>query len=75
VVQDDGLGIPLSDQGHIFDRFYRVAHPDHEIQGTGLGLAITKDIVDLHGGTIQLASTLGIGSTFTVSLPRRPVEA
>lgn len=75
VVQDDGLGIPLSDQGHIFDRFYRVAHPDHEIQGTGLGLAITKDIVDLHGGTIQLASTLGVGSTFTVSLPRRPVEA
>jgi PAS domain S-box-containing protein len=75
VVQDDGLGIPLSDQGQIFDRFYRVAHPDHEIQGTGLGLAITKDIVDMHGGTIQLASTLGIGSTFTVSLPRRPVEA
>lgn len=75
VVQDDGIGIPLSDQSHIFDRFYRVAHPDHEIQGTGLGLAITKDIVDMHGGAIQLASTLGIGSTFTVSLPRRRVEA
>ena len=74
-VKDNGLGIPLADQEQIFDRFYRVLHPGREIRGTGLGLAITKDIVELHGGTIQVKSALGDGAVFGVRLPRRTVEA
>jgi signal transduction histidine kinase len=75
MVQDTGLGIPLNEHGQIFERFHRVRHSGREIPGTGLGLAITKEIVALHGGTIRLDSAPGKGSTFTVSLPRRPVEA
>jgi two-component system, OmpR family, phosphate regulon sensor histidine kinase PhoR len=70
-VADQGLGIPLDDQERIFERFYRVEKGrSRESGGTGLGLAIVKHMVEQHAGRITLESTLGIGSTFTVFLPR-----
>jgi signal transduction histidine kinase len=69
-VVDTGQGIPAEDIPHLFERFYRVDKSRSRIQGrNGLGLAICKAIVDAHGGTIQVASQTGVGSTFTVRLP------
>jgi signal transduction histidine kinase/transcriptional regulator with GAF, ATPase, and Fis domain len=69
-VIDTGLGIPTTDQPHIFEKFYRV-RGEHvaDIKGTGLGLAITKGIIEKHNGRIWLESVFGEGSTFTVALP------
>jgi PAS domain S-box-containing protein len=70
-VADTGLGIPEEDLDHIFDRFYRVKNEKTRyINGTGLGLAIVKSIVDSHHGTIQVDSTEGKGTCFTVRLPK-----
>jgi two-component system, OmpR family, phosphate regulon sensor histidine kinase PhoR len=68
-VADDGPGIPLEDQTHIFEKFYRASNVDKDIQGTGLGLAIVKTIVDNHHGRIWVESKSGEGSVFTVVLP------
>lgn len=70
-VADQGIGIPLADQEHIFDRFYTVdkAH-SQKMGGSGLGLSIVKTIVEKHFGTISLESELGKGSTFTIRLPK-----
>jgi signal transduction histidine kinase len=71
-VRDNGIGIPLTDQPHIFDRFYRVSRDrSRKSGGAGLGLAIAQWIVSRHGGTIAVASTPGTGSTFRVTLPVR----
>lgn len=67
-VSDTGIGIALEHQSHIFDRFYRV-DPSHTIPGSGLGLAIVREIVEAHGGEMDLESAPGKGSTFTVMLP------
>jgi PAS domain S-box-containing protein len=67
-VCDRGIGIPLEDQPHIFEPFHRGANVD-AIRGTGMGLAIVKKAVDLHGGEISLESEVGVGTTFTVTLP------
>ncbi|MBW3584321.1 MAG: sensor histidine kinase [Cyanobacteria bacterium 0813] len=67
-VQDAGIGIPVADQGRLFDSFYRAKNVGR-IPGTGLGLSIVKKCVDLHGGEITLISEEGVGSTFTVTLP------
>ncbi|GAA4756655.1 hypothetical protein GCM10023350_47840 [Nocardioides endophyticus] len=66
---DDGIGISAADQAHVFEDFYRSADPaaTHR-SGTGLGLAIVQRVVDRHGGSIELESTLGSGSTFRVRL-------
>jgi signal transduction histidine kinase len=70
-VQDGGIGISPDDRHHIFDRFYRVDKSRARTQGgSGLGLAIVKKIVDDHGGTISVKSDMGVGSTFSLSLPR-----
>lgn len=71
-VSDDGVGIPLSDQPHIFERFYRV-HKDRsrDAGGTGLGLSIVKHTVQAHGGTVTVHSSPGAGATFVMSLPIR----
>ena len=70
-VADQGLGIPLEDQEHIFDRFYTVdkAH-SQKMGGSGLGLSIVKTIIEKHFGTVELKSELGKGSTFIVTLPK-----
>ena len=71
-VADTGQGIPPGDVPHIFERFYRVDKSRSRVQGrNGLGLAISKAIVDAHGGTIEVSSQPGVGSTFTVKLPLR----
>jgi two-component system phosphate regulon sensor histidine kinase PhoR len=70
-VKDNGPGIPLSDQPHIFERFYRV-HKDRsrDAGGTGLGLSIVKHAAQSHGGNVELESSPGQGATFIVRLPR-----
>ena len=70
-VKDNGPGIPLSDQPHIFERFYRV-HKDRsrDAGGTGLGLSIVKHTAQSHGGNVELASSPGEGATFIIRLPR-----
>ena len=69
-VIDTGRGIPASALPHIFERFYRQTDPrDSRVTGFGLGLAISKWIVDAHGGSIDVESQEGHGSTFTVRLP------
>jgi PAS domain S-box-containing protein len=68
-VRDTGIGIPEHELPRLFEKFYRVNQPGKEIRGTGLGLAIAKQIVELHGGTITVASAPNIGSTFAVTLP------
>ena len=69
-IEDSGSGIPASDIPRIFERFYRVDKArSREVGGTGLGLAIVKHIIELHGGTLNVKSIEGEGSTFSFSLP------
>jgi signal transduction histidine kinase len=69
-VADTGMGISDDELAHIFTRFYRASNAmSGAVPGTGLGLAITQDIVDRHGGSIDVASQLGQGTTVTVKLP------
>jgi len=71
-VEDTGVGIPPEEQALIFERFYRVDQSRARHRGgSGLGLSIAGHIVQLHGGHIQVESTPGAGSTFTVWLPDR----
>lgn len=75
-VADTGLGISEADQERLFSRFFRAYDAEtRQIQGSGLGLAIVKGIVTVHGGTVTVDSTLGVGSTFGVDLPRRVPSA
>ncbi|HEY4423558.1 MAG TPA: heavy metal sensor histidine kinase [Pyrinomonadaceae bacterium] len=70
VVRDTGIGIPAEAQSRVFDRFYRVDKARaRTMGGAGLGLSIAQWIVEVHGGSINLASTPGHGSTFTIVLP------
>jgi len=67
-ISDNGPGIPLEDQPHIFDKFYRGSNLSQNIPGTGLGLSIVKSVVEKHHGRIWLDSSPA-GTTFTVLLP------
>jgi signal transduction histidine kinase/AraC-like DNA-binding protein len=72
-IQDSGIGIDAARLPYIFDRFYQVEeHNNHE--GTGIGLALVKELVDLLGGTIEVVSQKGKGTTFTLVLPFEPLE-
>ena len=75
-VADTGLGISDADQRRLFERFYRTeSAQEAAIPGVGLGLSISKAIVEGHGGTIQVASEEGRGTTFTIELPLVAAEA
>jgi PAS domain S-box-containing protein len=67
-IQDWGIGIPEHEQEQLFESFYRGQNVGN-IPGTGLGLCIVKKFVDLHNGKINLKSEVGVGTTFTVTLP------
>jgi two-component system phosphate regulon sensor histidine kinase PhoR len=70
VVQDHGVGISGKHLPRLFERFYRVDKArSRQLGGTGLGLAIVKHIVQAHGGSVSVESTMGEGSTFTLHLP------
>lgn len=69
-VSDTGMGMSEKDQAEVFTKFFRTGNVRNtSIPGVGLGLSISKAIVEAHGGTIQLQSTLGHGTTFTVRVP------
>jgi signal transduction histidine kinase/CheY-like chemotaxis protein/HAMP domain-containing protein len=72
-ISDTGRGMSAEDARRIFDRFHRGAADERKSPGTGLGLAIVKSLVDLHGGSIDVASQLKRGTTFTVRLPAVPL--
>jgi PAS domain S-box-containing protein len=75
-VSDSGMGIADDEQADLFSRFYRTkAARTGAVPGTGLGLSIVKSIVVAHGGAVAFTSTLGVGTTFVVTLPRAPVAA
>jgi PAS domain S-box-containing protein len=70
-VRDTGVGVPPEELPHLFERFHRirdVAARSHE--GSGIGLALVDELARLHGGTVAVESELGVGTTFTVRLPR-----
>jgi len=69
VIQDTGIGISNEDLPHVFERFYR-CEPSRSLAGTGLGLSLALAIAKAHGGNINVGSTLGKGSTFTITLPK-----
>lgn len=69
-VTDHGIGISRTEQKHIFDRFHRVgSRLTHDVKGSGLGLALVQHIAAAHGGRVDVRSSLGQGSTFTLYLP------
>jgi signal transduction histidine kinase len=69
-VADAGIGIPPAEQGHIFEKFYRVNDPEHaSIPGTGLGLTLVAHVVAAHHGDIRVQSEVGRGTTFSIVLP------
>ena len=68
-VEDHGVGIPKSDQGRVFERFYKADKARRRGGGTGLGLAIARHVVEAHGGRIRVESEEGRGSTFSFALP------
>lgn len=71
LVRDNGIGISAEQLPHIFNRFYQnTATAPSEQQGTGIGLALVKALVEMHGGTIQVKSTIKKGTTFTILLPK-----
>jgi two-component system phosphate regulon sensor histidine kinase PhoR len=70
-VADTGIGIPEDELAHIFDQYFRASSArDAGIPGTGLGMGISREIVAEHGGTLELTSALGHGTTVTIRLPR-----
>jgi two-component system phosphate regulon sensor histidine kinase PhoR len=70
-IADTGFGIPAEDLPRVFERFYRVEKSrDRSAGGTGLGLAIARHAIESQGGAIGVASAIGVGSTFTITLPQ-----
>lgn len=67
-IRDEGIGIPASEQSHLFEAFHRATNVGN-ISGTGLGMTIVKNAVELHGGSISFESEVCVGTTFTVCLP------
>jgi signal transduction histidine kinase len=70
-VSDTGVGISPEDQEAVFEEFRQVGTAAKTAEGTGLGLALSRKFVELHGGRIRVQSQVGIGSTFTFTIPVR----
>jgi len=68
-VTDTGVGIAPEDQEAVFEEFRQVGTADKKVEGTGLGLALSRKFIELHGGRIWVKSAVGVGSTFTFTLP------
>ncbi|MEH1947998.1 MAG: ATP-binding protein [Nostoc sp.] len=69
-VQDTGIGIPAAEIPHLFERFHRVKGAQgRTFEGSGIGLSLVQELVQMHGGTVDVTSLLGVGSCFTVSIP------
>ena len=68
---DTGIGIAREDQAAVFEEFRQVGTADKKAEGTGLGLALSRKFIEVHGGRIWVKSTVGVGSTFTFTLPLR----
>ncbi len=73
-VTDTGVGIAPEDQEAVFEEFRQVGAAEKKAEGTGLGLALSRKFIELHGGRIGVKSQVGVGSTFTFSLPVRRGE-
>jgi len=73
-VSDTGIGIAPEDQEKVFEEFRQVGTAAKKVEGTGLGLTLCRKFVELHGGRIWVKSELGVGSTFTFTLPVNPGE-
>ncbi len=75
-VNDTGMGIPVEEQGRLFQRFFRSSlATEHAIQGTGLGLHIVRSIAEAHNGRVDFESTPGVGTTFTFIVPLMDARA
>ncbi|MDX2099506.1 MAG: ATP-binding protein [Leptolyngbyaceae cyanobacterium bins.59] len=73
-VEDTGIGISQQQRSQLFQKFQQLdSSYDRRYEGTGLGLALTKQLVELHGGCIEVESTVGVGSIFTVKVPPKPL--
>ncbi len=71
VVRDTGVGIPDDQRDRVFERFRRIERASARThEGTGIGLALVQELVKLHGGSVGVQSAVGVGSTFTVTIPR-----
>ena len=68
-VSDNGGGMSNVVAERLFERYYRGTNTESKTEGTGLGLAIAKNIVELHGGTISVHSTPGVGTSFLIRFP------
>jgi signal transduction histidine kinase len=75
-ITDRGIGVPKGEQKKIFEKFYRAENSlVHETKGSGLGLALVRHIMQAHGGSVEVESVPGQGSTFTLRLPLQPRTA
>jgi signal transduction histidine kinase len=73
-VSDTGVGIAPEDQEAVFEEFRQVGTADKKVEGTGLGLTLCRKFIELHGGRIRVQSQVGVGSTFTFTIPVRRGE-
>jgi two-component system, sensor histidine kinase and response regulator len=74
-IEDSGIGIEEAQVPRLFKKFHQLSRNfDRDYEGMGLGLAITQQLVELHGGSIEVESTIGSGSTFTVRIATQPLE-
>jgi signal transduction histidine kinase len=73
-VSDTGVGIAPEDQEAVFEEFRQVGTAAKNVEGTGLGLTLCRKFIELHGGRIWVTSQVGVGSTFTFTIPARGGE-
>jgi signal transduction histidine kinase len=74
IVADTGIGVPREDQARVFEKFER-GNPSARQSGPGLGLSLVKSFIELHGGTVEMDSRPGVGTTVTCYLNAAPIEA